>query len=318
MAKEISTNEGRQEDKTIEPRLTSDSLGIDGDSSLEFEGTYYSLKNEKVIKGKNDSYIVLGRDRPSGPSSGYGGGHAASRASSIDIVVGRTSNKFSKEHRETLQSGVWLNPDFEGDSARIHISQKTDIDDNFGIPKTFFKKAYANSGIGIKADNVRIVSRETIKLVSCTRRTDSSDLATPSAGIELIAMDDRYDYGDYSKEMNPMVMQPMAKGLNLRDALHDILVSIDKLAGVFLEYVKNQTELNMYFGGHTHLETFFGNQGIPSLDIPAPLFNNLKQTLSDVVEGVAELSSEHLNSVELNYINELGPKYINSRHHYLN
>jgi hypothetical protein len=44
----------------------------------------------------------------------------------------------------------------------------------------------------------------------------------------------------------------------------------------------------------------------------------MKQVLSDVVEGVADLSAKHLNSVESNYINELGPKYINSKHHYLN
>lgn len=317
MSKKTNLNEGRQEDKNIDPRLVSDSLGIDGDSSLEYVGTYYKLKNEKVIEGKNDASIVLGRDRPNGPSSGYGG-QGASRAAAIDIVVGRTSNKFSKQNKETLQSGVWLNPDFDRDAARIHISQKTDIDDNFEIPETFYKKAIGNSGIGIKADNVRIVSRETIKLVSYARRTDSSDLSIPAGGIELIAMDDSYQFEDYAKSTDPPIMQPMAKGLNLRDALKDILVTIDKLSGVFLEYVKNQTELNMYFGGHTHLETFYGNQGIPSIDIPAPLFNNMKQVLSDVVEGVADLSAKHLNSVESNYINELGPKYINSKHHYLN
>ena len=46
---------------------------------------------EKVIKGSNNSFIVLGRDRPRSIFSGYGGmGHTA--AGHIDLVTGRMSH----------------------------------------------------------------------------------------------------------------------------------------------------------------------------------------------------------------------------------
>lgn len=55
---------------------------------------------------------------------------------------------------------------FQTDAARIYISQLTDIDANFGIDpgKTGYMKE--RSGIGIKADGVRVIGREGIKLIT--------------------------------------------------------------------------------------------------------------------------------------------------------
>jgi hypothetical protein len=98
--------------------------GVGGDDLVEPLPTYIKAKNEVVIEGKNNTSIVLGRDRPSNRLSGYGG-IGDTQAGSIDIVVGRMS--------PTPRDGVFVDPNFRKDAARIHISQKTDIDSNFGI-----------------------------------------------------------------------------------------------------------------------------------------------------------------------------------------
>jgi len=87
--------------------------------------TYNLAPSEKVaIGGRNNQQIVIGRDRPSDFYSGYGGqGH--SHAGSIDIVIGRKFNE--------LDEKTPVNPNFATDSARIVISQRTDIDKNFKL-----------------------------------------------------------------------------------------------------------------------------------------------------------------------------------------
>lgn len=48
------------------------------------------------------------------------------QAGSIDLVVGRMADQ--------PKEGVFVDPNFEIDAARINISQKTDVDKNFNLP----------------------------------------------------------------------------------------------------------------------------------------------------------------------------------------
>jgi len=100
--------------------------GVVGDNMLEPGGviSFDRVPSEKVYQGSNNTWIVLGRDRPGTEVSGYGG-LGDDGAGAIDIVVGRMGPR--------PQCGVWVAPDFFQDAARIHISQKTDIDENFGL-----------------------------------------------------------------------------------------------------------------------------------------------------------------------------------------
>lgn len=301
--------------KRPEGHQQTNTSGIAGDTSYEEQGYFYELRNEKVIQGENDCRIVLGRDRPSGPGSGYGG-IGYTRASAIDIVAGSVTNKWSKENTEELQSGVWLNPDFEGDAARIHISQKTDIDDNFGLPEGRLGKGNTgNSAIGIKADNVRVIARESVKLIASAASTDSTGLSCAGAGVELIAMQE-----DVDAEIEPPAMQPIPKGYNLQYALEEVVSLMEKITGLISQYAFLQTEMNNYFACHTHLETFFGNQGIPSIDVQSPLYQNNMQVLQDIQLKIKEFKEIHLNKFKNDYISSVSnsPTYINSKYHYLN
>ena len=311
--KETKATEGRS--NSGDDRQTENSIGIAGDPSFEQRGYYYNLNNEKVIEGANDCRIVLGRDRPSGPASGYGG-LGYTRAAAIDIVAGGTTNSWSESNMAAQQSGVWLNPDFEGDGARIHISQKTDIDDNFNLPEGRLGKGnLGNSGIGIKADKVRVIARESINLVASAASTDSTGLNCAGSGIELIALNE-----DIDVNQSPPVMQPIPKGYNVEYAFEEILSLLDQITGLIAHNAYLQSKLNNYFACHTHLETFNGNQGIPSIDVQSPLYQNNQEMLVDIQEKIQKFKSVHLNEFRKNYISSVSdsPTYINSKYHYLN
>ena len=171
--------------------------GIFGDSITEAMPRYIQSPCESVTQHGN-SWIVLGRDRPASRASGYSGqGHT--QASSIDMVVGRGA--------PVPTSDINVDPSFSNDAARIYISQKTDIDDNFRIVSGGMGSSHAKSGIGIKADAVRIVGTEGIKLVTRTSATNSKGGSVAPAGIELIAVNDEEG------------LQPMIRGDNMVEAM---------------------------------------------------------------------------------------------------
>ena len=62
--------------------------------------------------------------------------------------------------------GSLVGNSFEADAARIYISELTDIDKNFGVTEGKSGEMKDRSGIGIKADGVRIIGREGVKIVT--------------------------------------------------------------------------------------------------------------------------------------------------------
>lgn len=316
-----SSDEGRKKDKNVSQSAAANTSGIGGTRSYENKGVFKRLSNEKMLEGYDDTYIVLGRDRDGGQFSGKGGiGH--SRCGAIDIVAGRTTNKLYKENKEKIEGqGVFLNPDFQEDAARLYISQKTDIDVGFNIPSSTHGIGQVGSGIAAKADNIRIMARESVKIISSMSTENTSGLQVPGAGIELIAIQPGLTLEDYkssSEDKDDPVMQPIPKGDNLRLALEEVLGLLNDLAGLFTEYVVLQTELNHYFASHTHLETFYGNQGIPSIDINSPLCINNIEIQDHVINGIDNFIKINLNNVKTKYTTPGAKKYINSNYHYLN
>ena len=121
---------------------------------------------EKVIKNKNNAFIVLGRDRNVSLASGYGG-KGATGAGMIDIVVGRLSGAKSVFRNKSKDKDTLTGPNFASDAARIYISQKADIDKYFGLPTAEgFQVVPSNtrSAVGIKADHTRIIGRNDVKI----------------------------------------------------------------------------------------------------------------------------------------------------------
>lgn len=227
------------------------SQGRQANAAADHSGLYNTVVQQPrrnfVVAGNNmlltDSTrncgIVIGSDRPSGVESGYGGSGATS-ANTIDLVVGRMSSN------RKLEDGTWVNNSFSGDAARIYISQLTDIDTNFGCEPGQAGSIKGRAGIGIKADVVRVIGREGVKIISgrsyAFRGHGSSGesnsrggkISQPAPPIELIAGNIKSESGFLGIGPEIRVLQGVAKGENTRDALRDMSEIIDGLwAAVF-------------------------------------------------------------------------------------
>ena len=246
-------------------------------------------ESEKVVSNGNNAWIVLGRDRPGPKGSGYGG-MGATQAGSIDLVVGRMGAT-----KDGPKSNIYTQPNFAGDAARIYISQKTDIDKNFGLASGQVGLSVARSGIGIKADAVRVIGREGIKLVTGTssrrERNSAGEKLKTTFGIDLIAGND-----DETVEL-----EPIPKGDRLVEALKDMNNRIDELNGLY-------TTLVTALISHVH-PVAFGVAG------PSPNF-----AVQGLVQGMVPAYGNKIKIMadEINNYSAFGGNWINSRYNRVN
>ena len=133
------------------------------ESAPRFE---YAPCETAFLQNDNNAFVVLGRDRPASLASGYGG-QGATGAGMIDLVAGRLSSTrsvigFKRRDKKTLTGN-----NFAADAARVYISQMANIDEYFGLPdaKPFqIMSSTARSAVGAKADHVRIIGRNDVKI----------------------------------------------------------------------------------------------------------------------------------------------------------
>ena len=261
---------------------------------------------ETVYQGRDNTWIVLGRDRPGGFDSGYGG-LAHLRAGAIDIVAGRLSSMDAR-----MDSGP-VNTNFGADASRIYISQKSDVDINFSIPPGKTGMSEAKSAIAIKADAVRVIARESLKLVTNTdsKLANGAD-AYVGVGVQLIAKCE--DDIDHKK------MQPIPKGDNLIAAFDELVKRVIQLNGIVANFLKTQQEYNKKLADHTHYSPFFAQE--TSLD-PYVMVQH-QNTLIQQFINVESALGKNVNNLLVwkgKYITPISSpdsKYINSLYHFLN
>ena len=206
--------------------------GIGNNVLYESQPRYLVGPSEVSYDGENNSYIVLGRDRPSHLGSGYGG-LGDTGAGSIDIVAGRDG-----------KDGDYVNPNFLQDAARIHISQKTDVDTNFSLADGT-NYSTSESAVGIKADAVRVAARRSVKIVAgCSSEAQNY-------GVDVIANNDDAD------------LQPMVKGDNLADALDQLVKDTQDLVGIVQAYGKEQDIWNGVLATLVQHSPFYGSLTLP-------------------------------------------------------
>ena len=272
--------------------------GVFGDPVIEPIPKYIRAPCEREVSQGN-SHIVLGRDRPASRASGYGGqGHT--QASSIDLVVGRGG--------PSPDATTNSDPNFRSDAARIHISQKTDIDTNFSLAAGAAGNMAARSGIGIKADAVRIIGRDGIKFVTRTEPQNSKDGAASYNGIELIACNDETD------------IQSIVKGENLVEALTQLEARLAELSSIVLNHLKDQLQFNIKVASHTHLAPQAPAGSIPTLPsitlVPAGA-----QVSMDAASGMIDNLKHRVNTNiiwKTKYLNSASSKYICSKYNKVN
>ena len=176
---------------------------------------YQAASNEKVI-GHNGASIVFGTDRKDTLVSGFGGEGVPSE--SMDIVVGRLAGAPDEHGLYGMPKNCLITgPNFNADAARIYISRLTDVDLYFGIDVAQPDPRKGLSGIGIKADQVRIVGREGIKIVTGRMKLDKGTEVNSLGGKIPVAPKIDLMAGN-SEE----ALQPIVKGDNLNVCLLEL------------------------------------------------------------------------------------------------
>jgi hypothetical protein len=264
-------------------------LGLNNARSTEPVPQRDKAAGEREITNQNNARIVLGRDRPASKASGYGGaGH--SQASAIDLSVGMMNAVGPREE-------IHADPNFKADSARIYISQKADIDEYLDLCDGSVGKSTARSTIGLKADSIRLASRQGMKLVTGTDDTNSwGSLLMSTKGIDLIAGN------------NDESLQPIPLGGNLTEAIKELKDNLSDLNGTVITFMMNQMAFNAGVQAHTHAPSFGMGPSIDLLPVGIPVHTNLISKLPNLW-----LNKVNMLMFDFNYLFPFGPKYINGQ-----
>lgn len=282
--------------------------GVNNTHTREIKTRYEKATGEVILDGNSNCFIVLGRDRNAGTMSGRGGqGHTG--ASAIDIIVGHLGPRPYEDFFGIKQN---VGKDFKNDAARIYMSQKCNIDQYFEIPKIQselggikfdIENSFDKSGIGIKADNIRVIGRETIKIVTSHGGQNTLNGEAILGGIDIIA---GYNLLGLDQCLD---LQPMVKGNNLIMLLRDMIMLIESNLATVSDFMKRQKEINDLLAKHTHQS---GNAGAATSDmlgknIILKNYELLTVTLPGIIGNFIDQAS-----INADYFNSGHPLFINS------
>jgi len=220
----------------------------------------------------NNASIVLGRDRTGAAHGGYG---KMKRAGAIDLVVGRMAPKspwtFQKDDREFNNVEPLFNsiieprledvklgdqkfkPDIEPvamDAARIYLSQKTLVDNAFKLVATdngpLMKSDNPRSAVAMKADHVRIIAREGVKIVTMGAGSKFPENVSSQGhkiiktyGIDLIAGNGKDPKG------RTISQEPLVKGHAMMSMMSELTSLVDNLTGIVSGFLAQQNVVNV-------------------------------------------------------------------------
>ena len=333
--------------------------GLDNRQLREKQPTYAKAPCEHVIGGSGDSnsnryynntYIVLGRDRDSTFSSGYGGkGHT--RSGAIDIVVGLQGwspgekgemvpiNPDKPNGKKAYVGGYahrnfgGMDDDRPGDAARIYISQRADIDKYFGINcNVGVPYSVAQSAIGMKADDVRIMARRGIKLVTGRNppgRDSIDGKIKVIYGIDLIAgnMDMKKGsenripgWNDVFGRREVELLQPIPKGLALVEYLTKIHEHVHDLNSVLSGVLRMAPfiAVSAQIANYLHLfDPIYGGPTFRIQDLSADLARKWMFNAHTQMAKLANYRAQMITD-EINYLTPKGALWVCSRYNRTN
>ena len=308
--------------------------GVDqglGQKSLdEATPTFEQAQNEHVMSADSNAFVIIGKDRPSILSSGYGG-KGASCASRLDLIAGLASSWRNKDGEYGQpNSDTIVNPSFAIDAARIYISQKADIDAYMGLAPGPRDESEGRSAIGLKADVLRMHARTDIKLITGRGKFEGSGgdgerLST--GGVNEVVGTISFIAGNYTEPhkltdfslfdptnrtggSSVRKLQQVPKGDNLMMALDEILGKLTELNTRVARNSKSIYKLNNSMVRHVHA-TAVGPSSNP-LDHYSvyPLVNN--NAVADQKDKT--IFTKDVEFMRINYLNPIfGGRYINSK-----
>lgn len=281
--------------------------GIYGGDSYEIKTNYNKADSEVLIQGRTNSFIVLGRDRNEGIASGNGGrGHSG--AACIDLIAGHQG---PRPLDTVFGEKVLTDKNFKDDSARVYITQKAiNIDDYFNIPKVNIRMG--NKGVGLedtfnksaaatKADLIRVIARENIKIVTFHKGLNSQNKKTFDGGIDIIAGCNAIHTD------KTLSLQPMVKGSNLELLVKSIIKKIEDVQSTVSTFMRIQKEINDSLANHVH------QSGAPGTTTDKPISNNIAiKNFSLLTNTLPDILRNNINiaTIDKEYMSPFSDKYI--------
>ena len=296
------------------PNVAVGASGAGGSETFEPEIKFNFVPSSKVLK-KGNAYIVFGKDRPSGKLSGKGG-VGATGANAIDLVVGRLSSAKKPD-------GAIAENSFSGDAARIYLSQMTNVDFNFGLAPGLSGMQESRSAVAVKADGVRLIGREGIKLVT-GRSTNALGFGAkgepnshgekntePAPLIELIAGNNTGRRTVAGGLFNPNEiydnLQGVAMGQNTTEALREFSRMVSDLTSALFNFVRIQQNFNKGLSAAVGAGPAIGGPAIGSMNVAADI--------ASFAQVWGPYYSSRISKMlwDFHYLNPGGYRYIESR-----
>jgi len=194
---------------------------------------------ETVMAGENNAFMILGRDRPY--SNGSGKGAFGGKCGRVHLIAGLASAY--RANNDSLVTG----PNLITDAATVYISERSNIDEYFGLPTGTNRSANDRSAVALKADHIRIVGREHVKIYAGPCLNSSIKKETLSTGgsldargkIDLIA-------GDSEN------LQPAVKGNDLKEYLGTLTDILEDVVAGMADLNNRMIRMNNALLLHTH------------------------------------------------------------------
>tara|TARA_B100000131_G_scaffold209259_1_gene201254 strand:- start:911 stop:2212 length:1302 start_codon:yes stop_codon:yes gene_type:complete len=292
------------DESPIEEQIAHGVSGIGGQKRKQAVINYNAAECETVFSNSGNAKLILGADRNGDKLSGYGmEGHTQSDA--IYLCAGMGGHR--PKQVDAKGNRFWTNPNFFVDAAFIYISQKTDCDVNFAIGTEENREvANAKSAVVLKGDNIRVVGRETLKLVTKTDVSNSQggkDMST--GGVEIIA-------NNHEDSLQPMVL-----GDNLVNALKKINNFMNNMLRLQKMQMDHQQAMNRALTTHTHRSPLFAKPTLPSeVVVQSGVVEQIKTVVNTERAILTEMTN--LAGLENNYSDPQGPEYILSAYNKVN
>lgn len=249
--------------------------------------TRFPAESEKIVSRNNsNSYLVFGKDRMGDVMSGFGG-KGFPNSNSIDLVVGMGQTTQDK----SLTKNNVVDPNPFVDSARVYISQRTNLDGHFGITEGEIYPLDSQQGVSgaaMKADSVLVLGRRNVKIkagqsqgegLSTFGEKDSLGTRLPDARIDLIA---------------DAPLEPMVRGDKLVECVKGIYGQINDNRTLIIHLITQLLKLRVALMLHIHptpgiISTF------PSPDL---IGSNVEEIPNDIEQLVNTINDMMASAVE--------------------
>jgi hypothetical protein len=253
-----------------EDQQAQENSGIDG-APLNQKLPVLNYPDQSEVIGNGSAHIEIGVDRINdreGFKNGSGNGMVGQMGSSCVRI---TAGLASVDQCRGRLPDVPVNPSSFRDAAMCYISQNANVDDEFKLEGINVRN---RSCVVTKADEIRVIARSTLKLITSDEPLNSKGRPLRSVGsiqfiagnVPVIDSDGRPSKlpGERTnvrpgklpagQEVTFNVLQPVPRGELLVAALDEIVDHIARLSDTMYNMWEVQSRFNAVLKDHTHFE----------------------------------------------------------------